>query len=131
MGTTFFCPFCGRQSPDDDPICSRCGKSLDRWREYPFEERPLLTLRHPLPEHQMIAIQLLGLRKYGRAVPVFTKMVAAGQDVYVLRDIAIALSQMDTPDSRQVFERLRDHPSPVVRQACKEPGRQAPEGGAR
>lgn len=117
MGTTFFCPFCGRQSPDDEQTCPRCGKSLYRWREYPFEERLLLTLHHPLPEHQMIAIQLLGLGKYGRAVPVFAEMIAAGQDVYVLREIAVALSQMDTADSRRVLERLRDHPSPVVRRA--------------
>jgi len=131
MGTTFFCPFCGRQSPDDDRTCARCGKSLDHWREYPFEERLLLTLRHPLPEHQMMAIRLLGKRKYGRAVPVFAEMIAAGQDVYVLREIAVALSQIDTADSRKLLERLRDHPSPVVRRAGKEPGRQTPEGGAR
>lgn len=119
MGTTFFCPFCGRQSPDDEQTCPRCGKSLDHWRKYPFEERLLLTLHHPLPEHQMMAIRILGKRKYERAVPVFAEMIAAGQDVYVLREIAAALSQMDTADSHQVLEQLRDHPSPVVRQVLK------------
>ena len=130
MGTTFFCPFCGRQSPDDEQICPRCGKSLDHWREYPFEERLLLTLRHPLPEHRMMAIRILGRRKYESAVPVFAEMVAAGQDVYVLREIVVAVLQMDTEDSRRGLEQLRAHPSPVVRQACEDPGRPAP-GGAR
>ena len=131
MGTTFFCPFCGKASPLDDQICSQCGTSLDHWREYPFEERLLLTLRHPLPEHQMMAIRILGQRKYERAVPVFAEMIAAGQDVYVLKEIVVALSQMDTADSRQVLEKLRSHPSPVVRQAWIDLGRQAPEGGVR
>jgi len=131
MSTTFFCPFCGKASPLDDRICSRCGKSLDHWQEYPFEERLLLTLHHPLPEHQMMAIRILGLRKYGRAVPVFADMIAAGQDVYVLREIVVALSQMDTADSRQILEKLRNHPSPVVRQACEDHGRQDPGGGTR
>ncbi len=131
MGTTFFCPFCGKASPRDDRICSRCGKSLDHWLEYPFEERLLLNLHHPLPEHQMMAIQTLGRRKYGRAVPIFAEMIAAGQDVYVLREIAVALSQMDTADSRRVLEKLCNHPSPVVRQAWEDHSRQIPEGGAR
>jgi len=121
VGTTFFCPFCGKQSPDDEPVCTGCGKSLDHWREYPFEERLLLTLHHPLQDQRMMAIRILGQRKYERAVPVFAGMIAAGQDVFTLQEIARALVFIDTPDGRELLDRLREHPSLVVRMACDEP----------
>jgi hypothetical protein len=118
MSTTFFCPFCGKPGPDDDPVCHSCGKSIKYWREHTFEERLLLTLHHPIREHRMMAIQLLGQRKYERAVPVFAEMITAGQDVYTLREIVCALSQIKTNESRQLLVQLREHPSPVVRTAC-------------
>ena len=131
MSTTFFCPFCGKQGPDDAQVCTQCGKSIDHWREHAFEERLLLTLHHPIQEHRMMAIQILGQRKYERAVPVFAEMIAAGQDVYTLRGIVHALSQINTNDSRQLIARLRDHPSPVVRMACKDSDGGFSEGDSR
>jgi predicted amidophosphoribosyltransferase len=131
MSTTFFCPFCGKQSPDDELVCPRCGKSLDYWREHPFEERLLFTLHHPLQEHRMIAIRILGQKKYERAVPVFDEMITAGQDVFTLREIVFALSEIDTCDSRRLIAKLRRHPSPVVRMACDETAGAFPEGASR
>ena len=131
MSTTFFCPSCGKQGPDDDAVCPSCGKSTRHWREHAFEERLLLTLHHPIQEHRMMAIQILGQRKYERAVPVFAEMVAAGQDVYTLREIVNALSQIGTNDSRQLIMQLRDLPSPVVRKACEEVITTFPEGDSR
>ena len=131
MSTTFFCPFCGKQSPDDEQVCSRCGKSPGNWREHPFEERLLLTLRHPLQEHRMMAIWTLGQKRYERAVPAFGEMITAGQDVYTLREIVFALSQIDTSDSRRLIAKLRDHPSPVVRTACDATAVALPDGVVR
>jgi predicted amidophosphoribosyltransferase len=131
MSTTFFCPFCGKQSKDDEWICSRCGKSIGLWKDHPYEERLLLTLHHPPQEHRMMAIQILGQRKYERAVPVFAEMIAEGQDVYTLREIVLALSWMNNDDSRQLIARLRDHPSPVVRTACDEAAGVLPDGASR
>ena len=131
MSTTFFCPFCGKQGPDDAQVCTQCGKSIDHWREHAFEERLLLTLHHPIREHRMMAIQILGQRKYERAVPVFAEMIAADQDVYTLREIVNALSQIGTNDSRQLIMQLRDLPSPVVRKACEEVITTFPEGDSR
>ncbi len=131
MSTTYFCPFCGRQSPDDEQVCPRCGKSPGHWREHPFEERLLLTLRHPLQEHRMMAIRTLGQKRYERAVPVFGEMVATGPDVYTLREIVYALSLIDTRDSRRLMAKLREHPSPVVRMACDETAGALPEGARR
>lgn len=120
MSTTFFCPFCGKQSPNEEQVCSRCKKSLDHWRDHPFEERLLLTLHHPIQEHRMMAIRILGQRRYERAVPVFEEMIDAGQDVFTLREIVFALSQIGTTSSNRLIGDLRDHPSPVVRMACEE-----------
>ena len=79
----------------------------------------------------MMAIQILGQRKYERAVPVFAEKIAAGQDVYTLREIVYALSQMNTEDSRQLITKLREHPSAVVRTACKNSDGRFPEGALR
>jgi hypothetical protein len=131
MSMTFFCPFCGKQSPDDEQVCPRCGKSLNHWREHPFEERLLLTLRNPLQEHRMMAIRILGQKRYKRAVPVFEEMITANQDVYTLQEIVFALSQIDTRDSHLLMAKLRDHPSPVVRTACDATAVALPDGVVR
>lgn len=131
MSTTFFCPFCGKQGPEDERICSRCGKSIGLWKDHPYEERLLLTLHHPLLEHRMMAIQILGQRKYERAVPVFAEMIAEGEDVYTLREIVFALSRIKTDDSCRLIAQLRDHPSPVVRTACDEASVALPKGESR
>lgn len=131
MGITFFCPFCGKQGPDDENVCSRCGKSPGHWREHPFEERLLLTLRHPILEHRMMAIRILGQKRYARSVAVFGQMIEAGQDVYTLREIGYALSQINTRNSRRLLAELREHPSPVVRAACGEAAGASPKGAFR
>jgi hypothetical protein len=131
MSTIFFCPFCGRQSPDDELVCLRCGKPLDHWREFPYEERLLLTLHHPIREHRMMAVRILGQRRYDRAVPLFEEMIKNGQDVYTLRGIVYALSQIDTHNCRRLIAKLREHPSPVVRMASDETNGTSPEGASR
>jgi len=120
MSTTFFCPFCGKQEPDDLPVCPSCGKSLRHWRDHAFEERLLLTLRHPIREHRMMAVQILGQRRYQRAVPVFAEMIRTERDVYLLREIAIALNRIDTAKSRKILTELSAHPSTVIRSVFRD-----------
>ena len=120
MATTFFCPFCGLSDQQDTPVCSRCGRSLEHWKEHSYEERLILTLRHPILEHRMMAIRILGERGYERAVPAFAEMVAAGYDVYTLREIALALTRINTLESRRLLANLKKHPSPVVRSVFAE-----------
>jgi len=120
MSTTFFCPFCGKRTPGDSATCPQCKRSIGNWKTHPFEERLLLTLRHPILEQRMMAIQILGQKRYERAVPVFAAMISEGQDVYTLKEIATALIRINTPESRQVLAVLHAHPSAVVRKACEE-----------
>ena len=131
MSVIFFCPFCGKQSPEDEQVCKRCGRSIEHWKDHPYEERLLLTLHHPLREHRMMAIRILGQRRYERAVPVFEEMIRAGQDVYTLREIVYALSRMNTSDSQRLIAQPGDHPSTVVRRACEETNGVVPEGAPR
>ncbi|MDO8841501.1 HEAT repeat domain-containing protein [Methanocalculus sp.] len=120
MSTLYFCPFCGKESCIDESICSDCSQSLDQVGEKSFEERLLLTLRHPIPQQRMLAILILGRRRYEPAVPVFEELITSGQDVYTLREMVSALSLIDTHEGRRLLRRLRDHPSPVVRKAAEE-----------
>lgn len=131
MSTTFFCPFCGLSDQQDNAVCPRCKKSLEHWKEHPFEERLILTLRHPLREHRMMAVRLLGQRRYARAIPFFAEMMEEGQDVYTLGAIISALRVIDTPESCRLADTLKNHPSPVVQAAfrgeCSDsPGRGRP-----
>ncbi|OPY39152.1 MAG: hypothetical protein A4E35_00386 [Methanoregula sp. PtaU1.Bin051] len=130
MAATFFCPFCGKQEPGDLPGCPFCGKSIRFWREHPYEERLLLTLRHPIIEHRMDAIRILGGKRYRRAVPVFARMIRTERDVYLLREIAIALNRIDTPQSRLLIAELLNHPSPVVKSGLLQPGDGGRQGDA-
>ena len=79
MSATFFCPFCRKRNRSDVGHCPHCSNSLEHWREQTYEERSLLTLHHPVREYRMMAIQILGQRRYGRAVSVFEEMVSAGR----------------------------------------------------
>lgn len=79
----------------------------------------------------MMAIQILGQRRYERAVPEFEEIMSAGQDVYILREIAYALSLINTNDSRRLMAKLRDHPSPIVRKACDDAAGANPKGVSR
>ncbi len=117
MASTFFCPFCGCSGQQDEPVCTRCGRALAHWKEHPYEERLVLTLKHPLLEHRMMAIQTLGEKRYEWAVPAFADMIANGHDVYTLREIAIACVKIDTEESRKILARLRADPSPVIHSA--------------
>jgi hypothetical protein len=115
VGTTFFCPFCGNEGPENERVCSRCGRSIERWLDIPFEERLLQTLKHPIREYRMMAIQILGQRKYEHAVPTLKKLAASERDVSLVREIAMALMAIDSDESRRILASLCDHPSPVVR----------------
>lgn len=79
-------------------------------------------LRHPLREHRMNAIRLLGQKRYPRAIPFFAEMVAGGQDVYTLGAIIAALRAIDTPESCRLADTLKNHPSPVVQAAFRGDG---------
>ncbi len=79
-----------------------------------------------MPEHRMLAIQVLGERKSRPAVPSFATIIEEEGDPYELRAIAQALAQIGDEASRVLLARLSRHPSVIVRRAAEEAIRAMP-----
>ena len=85
-----------------------------------YEGKLLLALNHPMPEHRMLAIQLLGERKSRPAVSAFAIIIEEEEDPYVLRAIAQALAQIGDEPSRVLLARLSRHPSVIVHRSAED-----------
>jgi len=74
----------------------------------------MLALRHPVREHRMMAIQLLGDMKSQAAVPAFRSIIRAGDDFYAIRQIIVALSKIGNDECLDIIRSLKDHESRLV-----------------
>jgi len=118
---TFYCPNCWRWSPTVQEVCPACGYTLADYHALSYDERLIRAVRHPIRENRMIAVELLGKRRYAPAVAVFAGLLSKERDYYMIREVARALCRIDTPESRAVLDRLRCHSSPLVRALLEEP----------
>ena len=117
----YFCPNCWRWGPTVQEHCPACGYALADYHALSYDERLVRAVRHPIQENRMIAVELLGKRRYAPAVAVFADLLATERDYYTIREVARALRRIDTPESRAVLDRLRYHSSPLVRALLAEP----------
>lgn len=118
---TFYCPNCWRWSPTVQERCPACGYALAEYQALSYDERLVRAVRHPVRENRMIAIEILGKRRYAPAVAVFADLLATERDYYTIREVARALRRIDSPESRMVLDRLRCHSSALVRALLEEP----------
>ncbi len=118
---TFYCPNCWRWGPTILEICPACGYALADYHALSYDERLVRAVRHPVRENRMIAVELLGKRRYAPAVAVFAELLATERDYYTIREVARALRRIDTPESQAVLNRLRCHPSRLVRALLEVP----------
>ena len=118
--TAYFCPGCWHQSREEHTACPACGYLLSRYNTLSYDEKLTLALRHPIREHRMIAIHLLGRRKYAPAVSVFTELLKSEQDYYVIREMADAARKIASTESAGFLAALAKHPSRIVRELIRE-----------
>jgi len=85
----------------------------------PYEERLISALTHPVREHRMIAIEVLGRRGYQGAVPAIVKIIETENDYYIVREAMRALYQIGGPECMAIIASLSRHPSPLVRKYAK------------
>jgi HEAT repeat protein len=83
-----------------------------------YEGKPLLALKHPIPETRILAIQLLGELKSLAATRVFAAILDEEDDHYILREITCALARINDESARALLGRLSCHPSIMVRQTA-------------
>lgn len=112
---TFFCPQCWTEIPESARECPHCGYDLSIYERLSYEEKLILSLRHPLRENRMMAIRLLGDLKSEKAVAALECILESEQDFYVLRESIHALAGIGSAESMRIIRGLRNHPSRLVR----------------
>jgi len=112
---TFFCPQCWTEIPESALECPHCGYDLSSYERLSYEEKLILSLRHPLRENRMMAIRLLGDLQSERAVAALESMLKSEEDFYVLRETIHALAGIGNAESMRIIRGLRKHPSRLVR----------------
>jgi HEAT repeat protein len=112
---TFFCPGCGATAEPADSRCPTCGFDFRAHGGDSYEQKLIVALAHPIREHRMMAIQVLGDLRSTAAVEPLKSILAAEDDHYVLCEALTALAKIDTTDSRTaVADAAASHPSRLV-----------------
>jgi HEAT repeat protein len=113
---TFFCPGCGTRIDPAEALCPACGFDLCAHLGDSYEQKLILALAHPIREHRMMAIQVLGeLRSVAAAEPL-KAILAAEDDYFVLREVLTSLARIDSDGCRAaVADAAVSHPSKLVR----------------
>jgi len=112
---TYFCPSCWRKVDEGAWRCPGCGSNLPEFSTLPYEEKLLLALNHPVREHRLMAVRLLGRIRSRRAAPLMQEMLNAEHDFYLLREVLEALAGIGTTDALKALDAARRHCSVLVR----------------
>lgn len=116
----YFCPSCWREIEGDARLCSACGADPARFHELPYEDKLLLALRHPVMDYRLMAIMVLGARRSERAVPVLHALLETEDNVYLLRQVVLALDRIGGPQAMAVLVAATGHRARVVRELAQE-----------
>ncbi len=115
-----FCPTCWVETPPDEFECPRCGFQMSAFDALGYEGKLLLTLKHPIHENRMLAVQLLGELNSRWAASAFATIIDKEEDPYVLAAIVHSLAGIGGGESRAVLGQLRSHPSVIVQNAIED-----------
>ncbi len=112
---THFCPFCWREVEERADRCPACGADLAAFSSLTYEDKLLLALEHPVREHRLTPIRVLGRTRSTRAVPRLQEMLKTEHDFYLLREVLEALAHIDSLEAREALSAARLHSSTLVR----------------
>jgi len=80
-----------------------------------------MSLRHPVPDIQMMAVQILGNLGSILALPQFDIILSdPDADVYLLREVIQSLSKIRHPKSAELLRKVRAHSSPLISRLAEE-----------
>jgi len=113
-----FCSKCFAESDPGACTCGRCGADLAQ-SAAEFEDKLLGALHHPIPDHQMTAVRVLGERQSTRAISEFAALLGGDVDYYLAREILLALRRIASPESERVLVEATRHRSRLVRMFAK------------
>ncbi len=118
--TTFYCPNCWKEIPEETIRCPACGTDIPHfWSSLSYEDKLIHALGHPEPTTVIRAAWILGERKTTRAVPSLIHLIGRTKDPYIIREAARTLAKIGTPPSRKALEQLARHPVSMIRREAK------------
>jgi len=118
---TYYCPNCWNEISERDQVCPQCGYVLEEDTHLELEEKLLMSLRHPVPDIQMMAVQILGNLGSILALPQFDIILSdPDADVYLLREVIQSLSKIRHPKSAELLRKVRAHSSPLISRLAEE-----------
>jgi len=120
MTTRFFCPNCWREIDERAVRCPYCEYDISEFASLSYEEKLIYTLRHPIRENRMMAIQSLGELESEEAVPVFASILETEKDFYVIREIILSLAKIGNKEGKSLIRRMRVHKSKLVRKIAEQ-----------
>lgn len=116
----YFCPSCWTEIDAAPRRCPACGADLTRFHELPYEDKLLLALRHPVMDYRLMAITTLGRRRSERAVPFLRALLESEDNVYLLREVVLALDCIGGPEAQAALLSAAGHPARLVRNLAQE-----------
>lgn len=80
----------------------------------------LSALSHPVREHRMIAIEVIGRPGSGEAVLAPEKIIVTDNDHDIIREAVRALDRIGGPQAGTMIASLARHPPPLVRKIARD-----------
>ncbi|MEN2993954.1 MAG: HEAT repeat domain-containing protein [Thermodesulfovibrio sp.] len=112
----FFCPSCWRGISENTILCPYCNYDLNKFNALSYEDKLLLSLKHPVKEIRRLIIFVIGLKKMKKALSEVEKMIDQEEDPIILIEIIKALQQFNDKEAKAILEKIRSHRFSIISQ---------------
>ncbi|MCX8034203.1 MAG: HEAT repeat domain-containing protein [Thermodesulfovibrio sp.] len=110
----FFCPSCWRVISENIIICPYCHYDLRKFNTLGYDDKLILSLRHPVKEIRRLIIFIIGLKKLKKAVAEFERMIEGEDDPIILLEIVKALVKINSKEAREILDKMRSHRFQII-----------------
>ncbi len=110
----FFCPNCWKSISDRIIICRYCKYDLRNFNSLSYEDKLILSLKHPVKEIRRLIIFIIGLKKFKKAINEFSIMIEEEEDPVILMEIAKALRNINNNEAKKMLYKLKSHRFPII-----------------
>jgi HEAT repeat protein len=115
----FFCPKCWSEVKEDDKICPECQETIAPLDQASYFDKLTRALHHPVAATRMRAAYILGEIGDKRGIEPLADIIDRAwgkENLFFLREIAIALGKIDGDEAVPVLVHLLGHPSFLIRE---------------
>ncbi|MCS7164634.1 MAG: HEAT repeat domain-containing protein [Thermodesulfovibrio sp.] len=110
----FFCPSCWREISESVVMCPYCNYDLRDFNCLSYDDKLILSLKHPIKEIRRLIIFLIGLKKLKKALPELEKMIEYEEDPIVLIEIVKTLQQINDKYAKAILNKMRFHRFSII-----------------